>query len=70
MRLNLDADELDDEPEELTALADMVNVACGAHAGDEPIAHRALRRAKASGVAVGAWDDAAWPSSCVCEWAR
>lgn len=54
MRLNLDAGELDDEPADLIPLADMVNVACGAHAGDEAIARRAIRRAKAHGVAVGA----------------
>lgn len=54
MRLNLDAGELDDEPDALTALAHMVNVACGAHAGDEALARRALRRAKAVGAAVGA----------------
>ena len=32
--LNLDGGELDDEPEELYALADVVHVACGGHAGD------------------------------------
>lgn len=54
MRLNLDAAELDAEPEALTALADLLNIACGAHAGSAPLATRALRRAKAKGVAVGA----------------
>jgi len=33
--LNLDGGELDDEPEELYALADTVHVACGGHAGDD-----------------------------------
>jgi 5-oxoprolinase (ATP-hydrolysing) subunit A len=33
--LNLDAGEHDDEPEELWALADVVAIACGGHAGDE-----------------------------------
>jgi UPF0271 protein len=33
--LNLDAGEHDDEPEELWALADVLSVACGGHAGDE-----------------------------------
>jgi 5-oxoprolinase (ATP-hydrolysing) subunit A len=33
--LNLDAGEHDDEPDELWALADVVSVACGGHAGDE-----------------------------------
>ncbi|MBL8612451.1 MAG: LamB/YcsF family protein, partial [Myxococcales bacterium] len=38
IRLNVDAAELDDEPAELYALAHVVNVACGAHAGDERLA--------------------------------
>lgn len=54
MRLNLDAAELDEEPAALTALADLLNVACGAHAGSAELATRALRRAKERGVAVGA----------------
>lgn len=54
MRLNLDAGELDDEPEDLTPLAHLLNLACGAHAGDHALATRALRRAKRLGVAVGA----------------
>jgi len=33
--LNLDAGERDDEPEELWALFDVLNVACGGHAGGE-----------------------------------
>jgi 5-oxoprolinase (ATP-hydrolysing) subunit A len=33
--LNLDAGEHDDESEELWALADVVSIACGGHAGDE-----------------------------------
>ncbi|HEX5060874.1 MAG TPA: LamB/YcsF family protein [Kofleriaceae bacterium] len=33
--LNLDAGEHADEPEELWALADVLSVACGGHAGDE-----------------------------------
>ncbi len=32
--LNLDAGELPDEPEELWSLFDVVNIACGGHAGD------------------------------------
>lgn len=52
--LNLDAAELDDEPEALTALADALNLACGAHAGDTHLATRALRRAKTHGARVGA----------------
>jgi UPF0271 protein len=34
MLLNLDAGEHDDEPDELYALADILAVACGGHAGD------------------------------------
>ena len=34
MLLNLDAGEHDDEPQELWALADILAVACGGHAGD------------------------------------
>lgn len=33
--LNLDAGEYDSEPEELWALADILSIACGGHAGDE-----------------------------------
>ena len=33
--LNIDAGEHDDEPEELWALADILSVACGGHAGDD-----------------------------------
>ena len=33
--LNIDAGESSEEPEELWALADVLNVACGGHAGDE-----------------------------------
>lgn len=35
MLLELDAGEHDDEPEELWALFDVLNVACGGHAGDD-----------------------------------
>ena len=35
MLLNLDAGEHADEPEELWALADVLSIACGGHAGDE-----------------------------------
>lgn len=33
--LNLDAGEHDDEPDQLWALADVLSIACGGHAGDE-----------------------------------
>lgn len=54
MRLNIDLGELPDEPEALVSLAHMVNVACGAHAGDASIAARALRGALAHGAQAGA----------------
>ncbi|MCC6648665.1 MAG: LamB/YcsF family protein [Polyangiaceae bacterium] len=52
--LNLDLGEHDDEPEELFALADVVNVACGGHAGDDASMARAVERARARGAAVAA----------------
>lgn len=54
VRLNLDAAELDDEPDDLTPLAHLLNLACGAHAGDVTLATRALRRARQHHVPVGA----------------
>lgn len=54
VRLNIDLGELPDEPDALAALAQMVNVACGAHAGDAEIAARALRNALAHGAQAGA----------------
>jgi UPF0271 protein len=41
--LNLDAGEHDDEPEELWALFDVLNVACGGHAGDDASMERVAR---------------------------
>lgn len=52
--LNIDAGEHDDEPEELYAIADVVNVACGGHAGDEASMERVLRACKAHGTIVAA----------------
>jgi UPF0271 protein len=49
-RLNLDLGELPDEPEELFALADLVNVACGGHAGDAASMRFAARRARGRGL--------------------
>ena len=43
MLLNLDAGEHDDEPEELWALFDVLNVACGGHAGDDASMDRVTR---------------------------
>ncbi len=53
-RLNIDLGELHDEPAALASLAHLVNVACGAHAGDIETARAVLRRAAASGAAAGA----------------
>ena len=41
--LNIDAGELDDEPEELYAAAHAVSIACGGHAGDAASMERVLR---------------------------
>jgi 5-oxoprolinase (ATP-hydrolysing) subunit A len=52
--LNLDGGELEDEPEELFALADLVHVACGGHAGDAASMTRAVERCARLGTRVGA----------------
>jgi UPF0271 protein len=52
--LNIDAGEHDDEPEELYAIADVVNIACGGHAGDEQSMERVLRACKTHGTLAGA----------------
>lgn len=52
--LNVDLGELPDEPEELYALASVVNVACGGHAGDERSMCAAVRAARASGARLAA----------------
>jgi UPF0271 protein len=48
--LNVDLGELPGEPEELYAIATMVNVACGGHAGDEATMVRAVSLASAAGA--------------------
>lgn len=53
-RLNVDVGELADEPPELVALASLVNVACGGHAGDEATMRAVCARARSSGAGVGA----------------
>lgn len=53
-RLNIDVGELADEPDALVTLAHMVNVACGAHAGDRDIAASVVARARDASVSVGA----------------
>ena len=52
--LNVDAGEHDDEPEELYALADALNVACGGHAGDALSMTRVIEAALDAGTRVGA----------------
>lgn len=52
--LNIDLGELPDEPEELYALADVANLACGGHAGDEPSVARAVERCLHHGTEIGA----------------
>src|SRR6185436_3975431 len=52
--LNLDAGEHADEPEELWALFDVLNIACGGHAGDDESMDRVVRFCVASGRTIGA----------------
>jgi len=52
--LNVDGGEHDDEPEELYALADVVHIACGGHAGDERSMARVVRACARVGTRVGA----------------
>lgn len=52
--LNVDGGELDDEPEELYALADVIHVACGGHAGDDVSMDRVVRACARAGTRVGA----------------
>ncbi len=54
IKLNVDLGERADEPEELYALAHLVNVACGGHAGDAESMHRACELARKYGAQVGA----------------
>jgi UPF0271 protein len=52
--LNIDLGELPDEPEELYASADIANIACGGHAGDDASIARAVARCERHGVRIGA----------------
>lgn len=52
--LNVDGGELDDEPIELYALADVIHVACGGHAGDDASMARVTHACTAVGTRVGA----------------
>lgn len=52
--LNIDLGELADEPAELWSLADLANIACGGHAGDEASMRAAVAAALSQGVGIGA----------------
>jgi UPF0271 protein len=52
--LNIDLGELPDEPEALYACADLANVACGGHAGDDASMRRAVELCRVHGARVGA----------------
>lgn len=52
--LNVDAGELPGEPDELYALAHVVNIACGGHAGEEGSMRRALALCNQFGTCAGA----------------
>jgi 5-oxoprolinase (ATP-hydrolysing) subunit A len=52
--LNIDLGELPGEPEELYALATVVNLACGGHAGDAASMKRSVRLAVRSGARIAA----------------
>jgi UPF0271 protein len=54
VELNVDLGELPDEDGSLYALATVVNVACGGHAGDASTMERALLAAAEAGAAVAA----------------
>jgi len=54
MLLNVDGGELPDEPEELYAIADVIHVACGGHAGDDASMTRVVRACMKHGTRVGA----------------
>jgi UPF0271 protein len=52
--MNLDAGEHPDEPEELWELFDVLNIACGGHAGDAASMERVVRWCVAARCAIGA----------------
>jgi len=52
--LNIDLGELPDEPEELYALATVVNLACGGHAGDVDSMRRSIDLALRHGAKIAA----------------
>src|ERR1043165_3886103 len=52
--MNLDAGEHDDEPEALWALFDVLNIACGGHAGDAASMERVVAWCVSTGRTIGA----------------
>lgn len=54
MLLNIDLGEQANEPDELYDCAQLVNVACGGHAGDADSMQHACERARATGARLGA----------------
>jgi len=52
--LNLDGGEHDHEPEELYAIADVVHIACGGHAGDDVSMARVTQACLRAGTRLGA----------------
>jgi UPF0271 protein len=52
--LNIDLGELPEEDEQLYALAQVANIACGGHAGDERSMREALERCRRHGTRAGA----------------
>lgn len=52
--MNLDAGEHDDEPDALWAMFDVLNIACGGHAGDAASMDRVVRWCVAKGRTIGA----------------
>lgn len=52
--MNLDAGEYPDEPEELWAMFDILNIACGGHAGDAASMDRVVRWCVGAGCTIGA----------------
>jgi UPF0271 protein len=52
--LNIDLGELPDEPEPLYECANVANIACGGHAGDDASMRLAIERCRAHGTRLGA----------------
>jgi 5-oxoprolinase (ATP-hydrolysing) subunit A len=52
--MNLDAGEYPDEPEALWAMFDVLNIACGGHAGDPASMERVVRWCAGASCAIGA----------------